>query len=156
MYDFETVIADVNTIYIVDYQLYKNYGTGLAYFLSIETKPITIDMKTKKIKLACLSFTLLLVTVTIETIADRNSNPGFTGNINYTESNYFAEYFSYEEMNRTLDIQLKPEVNVKIFNSENQLIATGNETEDKVKSLVKVADLLTEIDGTQYYRLSYK
>jgi len=54
-----------------------------------------------------------------------------------------------------LDNQLKSEVNVKIFNSDNRLMAIGDDSEDKIKSLVKFADLLTEIDGTKYYRLSY-
>lgn len=112
-------------------------------------------MKTLRITLASMSFTLLLLSLSMAAISAGNSNPDFAGSDYYTASNYFVEYFSNEEMNLALDIQLKPEVNVKIFNSKDQLIATGNETEDKVKSLVKVADLLTEIDGTKYYRLSY-
>jgi hypothetical protein len=113
-------------------------------------------MKTLKIKLASMSFTLILISFSMAALSAGNSNPDFVGSDYFTASNYFVEYFSYEEMNLALDMQLKPEVNVKIFNSNDQLIATGNETEDKVKSLVKVADLLTEIDGTKYYRLSYK
>lgn len=112
-------------------------------------------MKTIKIKIACLSFTLLMITISTVAIPAGNSNPDFTGNIIFTESNYFADYLSYEEMNMALDNQLKSEVNVKIFNSDNRLMAIGDDSEDKIKSLVKFADLLTEIDGTKYYRLSY-
>ncbi len=106
-------------------------------------------MKTLKIKLASLSLTLFLISFSLAAISAESSTP------NGTESNYFKEYFSNEQMNLLLDTQLKPELNVKIFNSKNQLIITGNETEDKVKSFIQVADLLTEIDGTKYYRLSY-
>jgi hypothetical protein len=115
----------------------------------IETKPKMIIMKTLKIKLASLSLTLFLISFSLTAISAGSSTP------NGTESNYFKEYFSNEQMNLLLDTQLKPELNVKIFNSKNQLIITGNETEDKVKSFIQVADLLTEIDGTKYYRLSY-
>lgn len=106
-------------------------------------------MQNLKIKFASLSLTLLLVTVSLVTFSSENENQ------NDFESKYFGEYFNYEETHLLLETQLMPEINVKIYNSNNQLLVTGKETEDKVKSLMIVSDLLTEIGGIKYYRLSY-
>jgi hypothetical protein len=46
-----------------------------------------------------------------------------------------------------LDIQMKPAVNVKIFDTAYHLVATGNEHEEKLKTLIPLTDLLTEIEG---------
>lgn len=102
-----------------------------------------------------MSLALVLISISTGALSAGHSNP-FLSESNYQmESNYFSEYFSYEKMNQTLDIQLMPEVGIKIFNSRDQLIATGSESDDKVKELVKISDLLVEINGTKYYRLSY-
>jgi hypothetical protein len=107
-------------------------------------------MNTPKIKLTTLSLALVILTFTQESYASGNDH------MNVYDSHYFEEYFEYEEMNEMLDLQLKPEVNIKIFNSNNEMIASGNENGDKIKNCISKSDFLTEIDGTKYYRFSYK
>jgi len=102
-----------------------------------------------------MSLALVLISISTGAMSASHSNPYLSESYNQMESNYFTEYFSYERMNQALDLQLMPEVGVKIFNSRNQLIVTGSETDDKVKELVKISDLLIEVNGTKYYRLSY-
>jgi len=107
-------------------------------------------MNTLKIKLTALSILILLAISSFSFLAAGNTN------LNVSDSYYFEEYFDYEELNQQLELQLKPAINIKIFNSNNQLILTGNESEERVKICVDKSDLLTEIDGMKYYRLSYK
>jgi hypothetical protein len=45
---------------------------------------------------------------------------------------------------------------VQIYDSNDQLIAEGTKNDEKIKGYLGISDLLTEIDGIQYYRLSYK
>ena len=110
----------------------------------------TDPMNTLKIKLTALSILILLAISSFSFLAAGNTN------LNVSDSYYFEEYFDYEELNQQLELQLKPAINIKIFNSNNQLILTGNESEERVKICVDKSDLLTEIDGMKYYRLSYK
>jgi hypothetical protein len=106
-------------------------------------------MKTLKIKLTVLYFTFLLASFSWANSAAGNTN------LNISDSQYTEKYTDYQELNSFLELQLKPELNVKIFDSDNKLIVTGNENEDKVKNCISKADLLTEINGIKYYRLSY-
>jgi len=45
---------------------------------------------------------------------------------------------------------------VQIYDSNDQLIAEGTRNQEKIKGYLGISDLLIEIDGVQYYRLSYK
>jgi hypothetical protein len=112
-------------------------------------------MKTLISKITLMSLALVLIFISTVALSASHSNPYLSESYYQMESNYFTEYFSYEKMNQTLDLQLIAEVGVKIFNSRDQLIATGSENDDKVKELVKISDLLIDINGTKYYRLSY-
>ena len=107
-------------------------------------------MKTSGIKIATLSLTVALIAFSYAGYSSENSNLDAAGTA------YFEQYFEYEELNDLLDIQLKPELNVKIYNVENKLVATGNENDEKMKSMIPESDLLTEVNGVKYYRLSYK
>jgi hypothetical protein len=107
-------------------------------------------MKTTEIKLTALS----LIFVMVSLLSFSGISAGNSG-LNASGSAYFEEYFDYEALNKLLETQLKPELNVKIFDSSNQLVAAGNDNEDKIQGMIPVADLLIEIDGTKYYRLSY-
>jgi len=107
-------------------------------------------MKTAGIKIATLSLTVALIAFTCTGYASENSNLDVTG------SAYFEQYFEYEELNDLLGILLKPELNVRIYNTGNKLVATGNENDAKMKSMIPESDLLTEVNGVKYYRLSYK
>jgi hypothetical protein len=106
-------------------------------------------MKTLKLKLTIVLFTFLLASITWANSATGNTS------LNISDSQYIEEYSEHEEMNRFLDLQLKPELNVKIYDSGYELIVTGNENENRVKNCISKSDLLTEIDGIKYYRLSY-
>ncbi|WP_323758594.1 hypothetical protein [Roseivirga sp.] len=44
---------------------------------------------------------------------------------------------------------------VKVFNADNELVAQGLTTEnDELRQLVNQADLLTQVSGKKYYRIS--
>lgn len=45
---------------------------------------------------------------------------------------------------------------VQIYDSNDQLIVEGTKNDEKIKGFLGISDLLTEIDGIQYFRLSYK
>lgn len=112
-------------------------------------------MKILKFKIILMSLLLVLISISSGALSASHSNPYLSESNYQMESNYFKEYFNYEKMNQAMDLQLIPDVGVKIFNSRDQLIATGSKSDDKVKELVRISDLLIEINGTQYYRLSY-
>jgi hypothetical protein len=66
---------------------------------------------------------------------------------------------SIQSLNRMLhEIEnvVSEEDRVQIYDSKDQLIADGVKNEDKIRSFLGISDFLTEIDGIQYYRLSYK
>ncbi len=107
-------------------------------------------MKTIKIKLTALSFIVATILLTFTTFA-AESEMGST-----TDLSYFEEYFDSENFTEQLENRLEPEVNIKVYSQEGNLIATGSENDAKIKSLINISDLLTEVNGTKYYRSSYQ
>ncbi len=69
---------------------------------------------------------------------------------------YFEEYFNSENYAKELDINLVPEIQINVYNETGNLIATGDVKDAKIKSLMNISDLLTEVNGIKYYRLSYQ
>jgi len=66
---------------------------------------------------------------------------------------------SIQSLNRTIqEIEnvISEKDRVQIYDSNDQLIADGIKNEEKIKGYLGISDFLTEIDGVQYYRLSYK
>jgi len=107
-------------------------------------------MKTAKNKLTALSFSIVLVTISFTTFATEN-------NLEATSDlTYFEEYFDAENYTKELGIKLDSEIQIQVYNVYGSLIASGSEKDEKVKSLMGHSDLLTEVNGTKYYRLSYQ
>jgi len=107
-------------------------------------------MKTANNKLTTLSFTIALITFSLSTFATENSL------VTFTDQAYFKEYFDYQNYTELLEIKLNPEVRIQVCNESGALIAAGSEQDEKIKSLMNHSDLLTEVNGTKYYRLSYQ
>jgi hypothetical protein len=107
-------------------------------------------MKTIKIKLAALSFAITMAACSTISFAAENKMESAL------EVAYFEEYFDSENYTEGLEIKLVPEVRVKVYNVTGSLIATGSENDAKIKSLINISDLLTEVNGTKYYRSSYQ
>ena len=59
-----------------------------------------------------------------------------------------------EEYEETFTME-EAEINVKVFNADNQLIREGDlKSDEELSRLVNRADLLTEVSGYKYYRIS--
>jgi hypothetical protein len=106
-------------------------------------------MKTLTSKLAALSLTVLISTTSFSLFADGNEME-----TNSAES-YFEEYFDFQSFNQELEMNLAPEMNVRIYDMNGDLMMAGNEDSDRIKNLTRTADLMTEVNGTKMYRISY-
>lgn len=107
-------------------------------------------MKTLKIKLLTLGITLVLMSVVFISHARDGSN---IKEINDIE--YFEQYMEAEELMTDLEMPVKTETKVRIYNSDNKLVISGNKEDENIKNLLRVSDLLTEVEETEYYILSY-
>jgi len=106
-------------------------------------------MRTLKIKSTLLSILLAVTTLSLaSTISDNEM-----GSI--LDLSYFEEYFEAQEFTQSLDIGMIPETEVKVYDQNGDLLATGDEENSKIKCLLRKSDLMTEVDGTKLYRLSY-
>lgn len=142
-------------LYLADLQYFKNFGTALAIEITkskLKSKKNhnLITMKTIKIKLTALSFAIAMTAFSTISFATENNMESAL------EVAYFEEYFDSENYTEDLEIKLVPEVRVKVYNVAGNLIATGSENDAKIKSLMNISDLLTEVNGIKYYRSSYQ
>ncbi len=104
-------------------------------------------LKTKTTAL-CLILTLIVLSFT--------TYPAICEMKSFTDRSYFEEYFESVEFSKTLNAQLVPDVNVKIYDEIGNLIAAGDEENDKIKSYIGISDLMTEVGGTKLFRLSHR
>jgi len=103
-----------------------------------------------KTKTTVLSLTFALIVLSFTTYAaDYEINSS-------TDQSYFGEYFEAIEFTKTLNTLLLPNVNVKIYDEKGNLFAAGDEENDTIKSYIGISDLMTEVGGTKFYRLSYR
>jgi hypothetical protein len=107
-------------------------------------------MRTLKIKSTLLSILLAVTTLSLASTTSENEM-GSTMDLFY-----FEEYFEFQEFTKSLDMAMIPETEVKVYDQNGDLLATGGEEDTKIKSLVRISDLMTEVDGTKYYCLSFK
>jgi hypothetical protein len=118
--------------------------------IKIEKNQNLITMKTIKIKLTVLSFAIALTVFSFTTYATENNTPSSL------DLAYFEDYFWDQDYTEQLKIKLISEVQIQVYNEEGSLIATGDQKDDKIKTLLNISDLLTEVNGTKFYRLSYQ
>ena len=107
-------------------------------------------MKMLKTKTTVLSFTFALIVLSFTTYAadnDLNSS---------TDQSYFEEYFEAIEFTNSLNTLALPNVNVKIYDEKGNLLTAGDEENDTIKSYIGISDLMTEVGGIKFYRLSYR
>lgn len=107
-------------------------------------------MKTIKIKLIVLGFFIFMAAFNISAFATENNEKSVV------DLAYFEEYFEFENYADILEFNLLPEVRIQVYNENGKLIATGSENDAKIKSLMSISDLLTEVNGIKYYRSSYQ
>lgn len=110
-------------------------------------------MKTLKIRLTALSFTIAMTAFTFTTFASGNKMKAM---MDPTYIEEFEEYFDSENFTQELEIKLRPDVRIKVYNQDGKLIASGDVKDEKIKSFIDISDLLTEVHGTKYYKLSYQ
>jgi hypothetical protein len=67
----------------------------------------------------------------------------------------FVEFFQFEQIEKEIEQIFYQNNQVKVLDSKNQLVAEGSNRDLNIKSYITVSDLLLEIDGIKYYRLSY-
>lgn len=113
-------------------------------------------MKTAKIKLTALSLTILFAATTFTATADGNKLVTATSKTTTLDQTYFEEYFDQESFTRELELNLAPQMNVMIYDSNGALIMTGDKDSNKIRTMIRIADLMTEVNGTSYYRMSYQ
>ena len=106
-------------------------------------------MKTMKKKLLTigLSLTVLAGTVSAGTFADKN-------NTNRTSD--YKDYLETYMLEKEIEELVTDEGQVRVMNNKEEMVIQGKITDEEIKKFIRVADLLTEVDGITYYRLSYK
>lgn len=65
-------------------------------------------------------------------------------------------FYSLDNMVKEIEDLLSESGRIEIIDSNDQLVAEGTKNNDEIKNYMGISDLLTEIDGIQYYRLSYQ
>lgn len=74
-----------------------------------------------------------------------------------SENVYEIEYFkNLDILMEEIENLLSEKEQVQIYDSSNQLIVEGTKNDENIIAYLGISDLLTEIDGIKYYRLSYK
>ncbi len=74
-----------------------------------------------------------------------------------SENVYEIEYFNnLDILEEEIENLLSEKDQVQIYDSSNQLIVEGTKNDENIIGYLGISDLLTEIDGIKYYRLSYK
>ena len=111
-------------------------------------------MKTSKIKLTALTLTLLFAATTFSATANGNKLESSTTTT--MDQTYFEEYFDQESFTRELEMNLTQQMNVMIYDSNGELLMAGDKDSDKIRTIIRIADLMTEVNGTSYYRMSYQ
>jgi hypothetical protein len=77
--------------------------------------------------------------------------------INYAYHSYdFGEFYNFEQIENEIEQIFYEDNEVKVLDSNEQLVAEGSSQSLIIKSYITVSDMLLEIDGVKYYRLSYK
>lgn len=106
-------------------------------------------MKTsdRKILLAGLFLLVVIGMNSVTTFADGRKGPGEENDLNSEVTEIIRNMINEQP------VEKKP-CEVRIYNSELELIRFGTENSEFVRSFVRRADLLTEIDGIKYYRLN--
>ena len=106
-------------------------------------------MKTMKKNLLTLglSLTMLAGRVSAGTSTDKNktnSTPDYT------------DYLKTYTLEKEIEELVQDEGQVRIMDISEKMVMQGKITEEEVQKFMRISDLLTEIDGVKYYRLSYK
>lgn len=111
-------------------------------------------MKTRIFALLCFSFFLMPMMAHQAMSSDNHS--GNLKDISMEISNASLveeEIISWlTEQNR----ETEEKGQVLILNGEAQIIKIGEEEDEHIRQLVNESDLLTEVNNTKYYRLSYR
>lgn len=66
-------------------------------------------------------------------------------------------YMEAEKFFNTFEVVvIVPEDPVKVYDQNENLVASGNEDDSRIQEYMKIADFLTEVNGVSLYRLSYE
>jgi hypothetical protein len=104
-------------------------------------------MKTKIIQSFLISLTLLWISAI--------GSPLLAGPKGNTASDLNGEYTFVEDIMDCLDIPLFTD-QVRIYDQHEKLVISGSSDDRMIKKYISRADLLTEVDHVQYYRMSYE
>jgi len=103
-------------------------------------------MKTKLIQPFLFSLTLIWILAI--------GSPLLAGPKGNTASDLNGEYTFVEDIMYYLDIPLFTD-EVRIYDQHEKLVISGSSDDRMIKNYISRADLLTEVDHVQYYRMSY-
>ncbi len=98
--------------------------------------------------------TVLLTLILTAGITILNSNEASAKPVNSMLNDYTTEYTRFEEFISQFENN-DDSAEIRIYDTDHNLIATGNAENRRIKKLISRSDLLTEVDNTQYYKLSY-
>ena len=87
---------------------------------------------------------------------DPENDYNFTERYDLAEYDGFSSYFDFYQMEREIEKMLVQDGKVKIMNANEEVVIEGNATEESVKKYMRISDLVTEVDGVKYFRMSYK
>ncbi|MFY0593316.1 hypothetical protein [Roseivirga sp.] len=123
--------------------------------------PIVKNNRSPKVKNVSALIAVLLAAVTLFQAGNLKSNDLSNTKMSILEAELIAEveqFYAEEELALEEEIYLEMEEEVEevnIFDNENNLIATGNPSDDnELRKLVNKADYLSEFANKKYYRLS--
>jgi hypothetical protein len=68
----------------------------------------------------------------------------------------YKDYLKTSMFIKEIEEILSDDGQVRIMNSKEIIVLQGKNTDEKIKEYMCISDLLTEVDGVKYYRLSYK
>ncbi|MBR9997623.1 MAG: hypothetical protein KFF73_01570 [Cyclobacteriaceae bacterium] len=68
----------------------------------------------------------------------------------------YDDYYNTYMMEKEIEELMYVEGQVRIIDFMEELVAEGMTTDNEIKKYVGISDLLIDVDGVKYYRLSYK
>ncbi len=85
------------------------------------------------------------------------ANAADPAEINNPEHIYDLEsFYNLDYMVENIENLFSEPNRIEVIDSNDHLVAEGTKNDEKIQGYIGISDLLTEIDGIQYYRLSYK
>ena len=108
-------------------------------------------MKTLKTRLFALGIVSIALLGSLSAGASGNEDKK-----DVLETSDFTAYLDNHYLERNIEEMMMDEGQVRVMDSHEEMVAEGKITDEAIKRYMSISDLVTEVDGVKYFRLSYQ